>query len=83
MLALSVEGLPPEAQRLDVHVEIGGFGALPVYVGPWGGKTNTDQLQVNVPVPLGLDPDRAMIRLWHKGKSSNEIDIQLVEGSQW
>jgi tRNA (mo5U34)-methyltransferase len=83
MLALSVEGLPPEAQRQDVHAEIGGFGSLPVYVGPWGGKTTTDQLQVNVAVPLGLDPGLAMIRLWHKGKRSNEIEIQLVEGTQW
>ncbi len=83
IFALSVEGLPPNAQRLDVHAEIGGFGVVPTYVGPWGGKTSTDQLQINLPAPPGLNPGRIMVRLWHHGKRSNEVEIELVEGSQW
>jgi tRNA (mo5U34)-methyltransferase len=83
MLALSVEGLPGDASRNNVRVEIGGFGINPVYVGLWGGSTNTEQLQINVPIPPGLPIGPAKVQVWCREKISNEYEVTLTEGSQW
>jgi tRNA (mo5U34)-methyltransferase len=83
MLAMLVEGLHPDASRDEVRVEIGGFGISPVYVGPPGGTTRRDRLQINVPIPPGLDPGPALVRLWHGMRRSNEQKIDLTWGSQW
>ncbi|HKX31746.1 MAG TPA: DUF1698 domain-containing protein [Blastocatellia bacterium] len=83
ILAMWVEGLPPEARRDEVRVEIGGYGINPVYVGPPGGTTRRDQLQINVPMPPGLDPGPAVVHLWHQNKRSNQVAINLSEGCQW
>lgn len=83
MLALSVEGLPAEVQLRDLRVEVGGFGINPVYVGRWGGDAPADQWQVNAPVPPGLDPGAALVRVWHKRERSNDFTIELTASSQW
>jgi tRNA (mo5U34)-methyltransferase len=80
VLALSVAGMPADANRDDVRVEIGGFGINPVYVGPWGDEGH---IQVNAPVPPGLGVGNATARVWHKQQSSNEFVIELSEGGQW
>jgi hypothetical protein len=83
MLAIFVEGLPPDAKREEVRVEVGGFGINPVYVGPPGGTTRTDQFQINIPFPPGLDLGPAVVHLWHKNRRSNQVTIELCEGRQW
>lgn len=80
VLALSVAGLPETATRDSVRVEIGGFGARPVYVGKWGEEGNW---QVNVPVPLGLELGRNQVCVWNGDHLSNDFEIDLVEGGQW
>ena len=80
VLALSVAGLPENATRDTVRVEIGGFGAKPVYVGKWGEEGNW---QINVPVPLGLELGKNIVSVWNGRQLSNEFEIDLVEGGQW
>ncbi len=80
VLALSVAGLPADATRDTVRVLIGDFGARPVYVGAWGGEGN---MQINVPVPPGLDVGKTTAQVWNKDQLSNEFEIELVEGGQW
>ena len=80
VLALSVAGLPETATRDSVRVEIGGFGARPVYVGKWGDAGNW---QINVPVPLGLELGRNQVCVWNGDHLSNDFEIDLVEGGQW
>ena len=80
VLALSVSGLPETATRDTVRVEIGGFGARPVYVGKWGEEGNW---QINVPVPLGLELGKNVVRVWNATQLSNDFEIELVEGGQW
>lgn len=80
VLALSVAGLPENATRDTVRVEIGGFGARPVYVGKWGDEGNW---QINVPVPLGLELGKNIVSVWNGNQRSNDFEIELVEGGQW
>ena len=82
-LALSVEGLPAATTREEVRVEVGGFGIAPVYVGQWVGSGRTDQFQINVPVPPGLDPGRVEVRLWRGAQESQPYPIELIPGTQW
>lgn len=83
MLALSVTGLPAEVQLRDLRVEVGGFGINPVYVGRWGGDSSPDEMQVNAPVPPGLDPGPAAVRVWHQGAQADEFTIELTASSPW
>lgn len=80
VFALSVAGLPTDATRDTVRVEIGGFGAKPVYVGAWGDQGN---MQINVPVPPGLELGKNVVRVWNGHQLSNDFEIELVEGGQW
>ncbi len=80
VFALSVAGLPADATRDTVRVEIGGFGAKPVYVGAWGDQGN---MQINVPVPPGLELGKNVVRVWNGTQLSNDFEIELVEGGQW
>jgi len=80
VLALSVAGLPADATRETVRVEIGGYGAKPVYAGAWGEEGN---MQINVPVPPGLEPGKAAVQVWNGGQLSNDFEIGLIEGGQW
>jgi tRNA (mo5U34)-methyltransferase len=80
VLALSVSGLPENATRDSVRVEIGDFGSKPVYVGKWGDEGNW---QINVPVPLGLELGKNIVSVWNGTQLSNEFEIELTEGGQW
>jgi tRNA (mo5U34)-methyltransferase len=81
--AVLVDGLPADARRWELRVEIGGFGAQPIYLGPSGNPAHAGLTQVNVPVPPGLDVGKAAVCAWHEGKLSNEFEIELTEGVQW
>ena len=79
IVAIGVKGLPPDAQKLDVRVEIGGFGVIPVYVGPWGGSTDTSELQINAIIPPGLAAGNVTLRVWHGDKISDTREIELID----
>ena len=82
-LMILVEGLPPEVQRWNVRVEVGGFGVHPIYVGPSGDPALAGLTQVNVPVPPGLSPGTAEIGVWHEGTRAAGQQVEFVTGSQW
>jgi tRNA (mo5U34)-methyltransferase len=82
-LALMVEGLPPEATREQVRVEVGGYGINPIYVGPSGDPQYARYTQVNAPVPPGLDVGAAIVRVTHERRRSDEAELSLSEGSEW
>lgn len=83
MLALSVTGLPAQVQLRDLRVEVGGYGINPVYVGHWGGDAPADEWQLNAPVPPGLDPGPATVRVWHGQERSDDFVIELVASGWW
>ena len=82
-LALMVEGLPQQAQRWEVRVEIGGFGVHPIYVGPSGNPEHAGLTQINAPAPPGLDIGKANVCVWSEGRLSNDFEVELNEESQW
>lgn len=82
-LSIWAEGLPKTARRWEVRVEVGGYGIHPTYVGPPGDPQYSSLMQINVPVPPGLNPGNTSLCFWHEGKLSNAFEIQLVEGQKW
>ena len=78
-LAIGVKGLPPDAPRLDIRVEVGGYGVTPIYAGPWGGTNDLSTHQLNVIVPPGLPAGRAPLRVWHADKISGVLEIELID----
>jgi len=82
-IMILVEGLPEIARRWELRVEVGGFGAHPIYLGPSGNPDHAGLLQINVPVPPGLDVGKTNVCVWREGELSNEFEIELTEGSQW
>lgn len=82
-LSIWVEGLPKTARRWDTRVEVGGFGIHPTYVGPPGDPQFSNLMQINTPMPPGLDLGKAVVQIWHDGKLSSGFPIELVEGHQW
>ncbi|NOT63865.1 MAG: DUF1698 domain-containing protein [Acidobacteria bacterium] len=79
MLAIGVKGLPHEAARLDVRVEIGGFGVVPAYAGPWGGTDDYSEFQLNAIIPPGVPAGKATVRVWHGDKISDTRAIELID----
>ncbi len=82
-LAILAEGLPADARRWELRVEVGGFGTHPIYVGPSGNPAHAGLTQVNVPLPPGLDLGAADVCLWHEEKLSNTVRIELIEGTKF
>jgi len=82
-IGILVEGLPATVRRWELRVEVGGFGAHPIYVGPSGDPRNEGLTQINIPVPPGLDPGPVGLCLWHEGHLSQEMELTLVEGTEW
>ena len=82
-LSIWAEGLPADARRWEVRVEVGGYGIHPTYVGPPGDPQYSSLTQINAPIPPGLEPGKAKVCFWHDGKLSNEFEIQLVDADRW
>ncbi len=83
-LTVMANGLPEGASRGDVQVTVNGYGALPSYVGPAGNPDEAQrQTQINAPVPPGLDIGQAEVRVFYKGKRSNPVTVNVIEGSEW
>ncbi len=81
--AILVDGLPERAARWEVRVEIGGFGIHPIYVGPSGDPRHSGLVQINAPLPPGLEIGKTKVCLWHEERLSNDFEIDLEEGSEW
>jgi tRNA (mo5U34)-methyltransferase len=79
-LAILVEGLPATARRWEVRVEVGGFGAQPIYLGPSGNPDHAGLMQINVPLPPGLELGATDLCVWHETVLSNKATIELIEG---
>ncbi len=82
-LALLVEGLPEGVTRERLRVEVGGFGINPIYVGPSGNPAHAGLVQINTPVPPGLEAGAASVRVIYETSHSHRFEISLVEGSEW
>ncbi len=82
-LALMVFGLPSDAQRENVKVEIGGYGSYAVYFGPSRDPQDVGCTQVTVPIPPGLNVGNVTLRLTYNKLSANDVEINLVEGGEW
>lgn len=82
-LSIWVEGLPKTARRWETRVEVGGYGIHPTYVGPPGDPQYSHLMQINAPMPPGLNLGQASVQVWQDGKLSNAFAIELIEGSQW
>ncbi|HMV50397.1 MAG TPA: DUF1698 domain-containing protein [Blastocatellia bacterium] len=83
VLSIWVEGLPKTARRWDTRVEVGGFGIHPSYVGPPGDPQYAHLMQINAPMPPGLELGQSLVQVWHGRSLSNTFTIELIEGSQW
>jgi tRNA (mo5U34)-methyltransferase len=81
--AILMEGLPENARRWELRVEIGGFGANPIYAGPSGNPDHAGLTQINVPVPPGLEMGETDLCVWHQTELSNSVRIDLIEGTQF
>ena len=81
-IALLVEGLPQQARRWELRVEVGGFGAHPIYVGPSGNPDHAGLTQINVPVPPGLELGATELCVWREAELSNTATIELIEGAR-
>ncbi len=82
-IAILVEDLLADARRWEVRIEIGGFGAHPIYIGPSGNPGHAGLTQINAPLPPGLDVGKTSVCVWHDGRLSSGFEIELIEGSQW
>jgi tRNA (mo5U34)-methyltransferase len=82
-LDISVTGALPAATRDDVRVTVGGFGVRPIFVGRSLDPTRAGVLQVNAPVPPGLDPGATSVSVESGELWSQEFEIRLTAGSQW
>jgi tRNA (mo5U34)-methyltransferase len=82
-LALIVEGLPADAQRENIRLEIGGFGSFAVYFGASKHAEDAGCVQITAPIPPGLDVGTVNVRLWHERQRAAEVEIELTEGREW
>ncbi len=80
-LSAFVEGLPPEATRDTVRVELEGFGIVPAVVVHVPAPDGPGYTQVNAAVPPGLEPGPARLRVLFGERCSPEATIRLVEGT--
>lgn len=82
-LALMVEGLPAGAARETVRLEIGGYGAHCVILAPSADVADAGALRVTAPIPPGLPPGLARVRVLYEQRRSDEVGIELIEGGEW
>jgi hypothetical protein len=78
-----VEGLPADARRENVRLEIGGFGSFAVYFGAARHAEDAGYGQITAPVPPGLDVGKVAVCLWYGTQRAADVEIELIEGSEW
>ena len=79
-IALYVRDLPENTTRDSIRVFVDGFETKAIFV--WN-SGHPGFKQINAPVPPGLDPGTATVQIETGTQRSNEIEVQLIEGSQW
>ena len=82
-LALMVEGLPADARREQVKIEIGGYGAYAVYFGLSRDLQDAGCMQITAPIPLGLESGSVSVRLMYEGFRAGDAEITLTQGNDW
>ncbi len=82
-LDISVNGLPTTASRDEVHVEVGGYGIRPIYVGQSKDPRRAGITQINSPVPPGLGPGWTTVSITLGNRISQKFEIELSEGPEW
>ncbi|MGH9846518.1 MAG: DUF1698 domain-containing protein [Blastocatellia bacterium] len=82
-LALMVEGLPPDAVREKVKVEVGSFGAYAVIFAPSHYSEDEGCLRITAPIPPGLDAGKATVRLIYENRRAGDVEVELIEGGEW
>ncbi|MCW5970430.1 MAG: DUF1698 domain-containing protein [Blastocatellales bacterium] len=80
---LSVAGLPLQARRETVEVEVGGFGIGAIYFGQSPDPQRAGTTQINAPVPPGLDPGITDVVVRFGEKRSNEFPVRIVDAGEW
>ncbi|HZS08959.1 MAG TPA: DUF1698 domain-containing protein [Blastocatellia bacterium] len=83
-LTIWAEGLPREASRDTVRVNVAGLGARPVYVGP--SQNPADEVlrvQINIALPPGLDAGPMPVQVFYEGQTSEVKEVSLGEGTEW
>jgi tRNA (mo5U34)-methyltransferase len=82
-VAIWIEGLPDEASRETIRVEIGGYGINPIYAGRPAEPRFAGCAQINAPAPPGLRPGAATVRVSYGSQRSDDFAVNLIEGEQW
>ena len=82
-LDISVEGAELSISRDDVRVTVGGYGIRPIFVGKSLDPNRAGVLQVNAPVPLGLEPGPTHVSVECGELASQDFEIDLISGSEW
>lgn len=82
-LAIWVDGLPEQATRDTVRVEVGKYGINPYFVGRSTDPQDQNRTQINTIVPPGLDAGATTVRVIYEKQHSDEKRINLSEGSDW
>jgi tRNA (mo5U34)-methyltransferase len=83
LLAIWLDGLPDDAARDTVQVEVGGFGVNPYFVGRSPDPPGKNRAQINVVVPPGLGAGPASVKVIFKDQFSDEMMINLSESGEW
>jgi tRNA (mo5U34)-methyltransferase len=82
-IAAMVEGMPAEASRSNIQIEVGGLGALPIYVGPSGNPKHKGLTQITFPVPPGLNPGHTTLRIAFDFQKTALSEIEMAQGTEW
>jgi tRNA (mo5U34)-methyltransferase len=82
-LDISIAGHALTPSRDDVRVTVGGFGIRPIFAGRSLEPSRAGILQVNAPVPPGLDAGITTVSVECGELHSQEFEITLTVGSQW
>ncbi len=82
-LDISLADIATPASRDLVQVEVGGYGIRPSFVGRSLDPARAGILQINAPVPAGLEVGLTSVKISIGGMTSPEFPIELIEGPEW
>ena len=79
-LGIYAKGLPEDSTNETVRIHVGSFGVIPIFVGE---SEFAGFKQINAAVPPGLEPGTRSVWIEERGRRSNEVPLQLTEGTEW
>ena len=83
MLSIWVEGLPADANRREVQLEIGGLGALPYFIGHLHNESGAAYAHISAEVPRGLRAGKVPVTVSYRDLTSNTGMAEIVQGPAW